>query len=239
VGGSHPYKKIKIFFFLGLDNYPIITYKQISCNNNKNRKEYIMQPLRKDHVDRWSEFVRDEFGIAFNRAEEEIEVQAQEKVEEVGKDFAKELKLNLKIKELDKNVNALRDFQDKKQSMENDLRYKAQKIADEISEIYNNSKKRRKWDMNNISIDIKDDNDPVEYITKRIKKACYEEAKRHFTAKHKLYHALDQKRKKCLNILYTGSHIQPTLSELSKEMKTANIQLDLPNSLLALPSGAK
>ena len=72
MGGSHPYKKIKIFFFLGLDNYPIITYKQISCNNNKNRKEYIMQPLRKDHVDRWSEFVRDEFGIAFNRAEEEI-----------------------------------------------------------------------------------------------------------------------------------------------------------------------
>ena len=198
-----------------------------------------MQPLRKDHVDRWSEFVRDEFGIAFNRAEEEIEVQAQEKVEEVGKDFAKELKLNLKIKELDKNVNALRDFQDKKQSMENDLRYKAQKIADEISEIYNNSKKRRKWDMNNISIDIKDDNDPVEYITKRIKKACYEEAETHARKKHKLYHALEGKKKKCLNILYTGSHIQPTLVELQKEMATANIQLDLPNSLLALPSGAK
>ena len=192
-----------------------------------------MQPLRKDHVDRCSEFVRDEFGIAFNRAEEEIEVQAQEKVEEVGEDFAKELKLHLKIKELNKNVNALRNFQDTKQSMENDLRYKAQKIADEISEIYNNNKKRRKWDMNNISIDIKDDNDPVEYITKKIKKVCYEEAK------HKLYHALDKKRKKCLNILYTGSHIQPTLSELSKEMATANIQLDLPNSLLALPSGAK
>mgnify|MGYP003630215476 CR=1 FL=1 len=29
VGGSHPYKKIKIFFFLGLDTYPIITYKNI------------------------------------------------------------------------------------------------------------------------------------------------------------------------------------------------------------------
>jgi hypothetical protein len=42
-----------------------------------------------------------------------------------------------------------------------------------------------------------------------------------------------------LNILYTGSHIQPTLVELQKEMATANIQLDLPNSLLALPSGAK
>jgi len=29
------------------------------------------------------------------------------------------------------------------------------------------------------------------------------------------------------------------LVELQKEMATANIQLDLPNSLLALPSGAK
>ena len=66
-----------------------------------------------------------------------------------------------------------------------------------VREFYNNNKKRRKWDMNNISIDIKDDNDPVEYITKKIKKVCYEEAKRHFTAKHKLYHALDKKRK-CL-----------------------------------------
>ena len=60
VGGSHPYKKIKIFLFLGLDNNPIITYKQISCNNNSNRKEYIMQPLRKDHVDHYKEFVRED-----------------------------------------------------------------------------------------------------------------------------------------------------------------------------------
>jgi hypothetical protein len=35
VGGSHPYKKIKIFFFLGLDNYPIITYKQITNYKQK------------------------------------------------------------------------------------------------------------------------------------------------------------------------------------------------------------
>jgi len=39
-----------------------------------------------------------------------------------------------------------------------------------------------------------------------------------------------------LTILHTGSHIQPTLTELSKEMATARIQLDIPTSLLALPS---
>jgi hypothetical protein len=52
-------------------------------------------------------------------------------------------------------------------------------------------------------------------------------------------HALEGKKKKCMNILYTGSHIQPTLIELQKEMATANIVLDLPNSLLALPQGSK
>ena len=125
---------------------------------------------------------------------------------------------------------------DKKQFLENDLRNKAQEIADQITEIFNNTIKRNKWDMSRINIDIHDDKDAVDYITKKIKKACYEEAEVHARAKHKLYHALENKKKKCLNILYTGSHIQPTLVELQKEMATANIPLELPNSLLALPS---
>jgi len=32
VGGAHPYKKIKIFFFLGLDRISYINYKQIITN---------------------------------------------------------------------------------------------------------------------------------------------------------------------------------------------------------------
>ncbi len=194
-----------------------------------------MQPLRKDHVDRWSEFVKDEFGIAQDRAEEEISSQAESKVQEVGSKFSKELKLDKLILEMGKRSKAFQDFQDKKASMEFDLERNAQDIADQITEMFNNKRKQRKWDMSAIDIKIKD-NDAVEYITKKIKKGCYEEAEKHARSKHKLYHALDQKRKKCLNILYTGSHIQPTLSELSMEMKTANIHLELPSSLLALPS---
>ena len=197
-----------------------------------------MQPLRKDHVDHYKDFVRDEFSLASNRVEREISQQAQDKVEEVGDKFATVIHKNLPnlIKDMAKKEKALRDFQQKKYSMENDLRFQAQKIADQISEIFNNIKKRNKWDMNNIDIQVKDDADPVEYITKKIKKACYEEAEVHARAQHKLYHALENKKKKCLNILYTGSHIQPTLVELQREMATANIQLDLPKSLLALPS---
>jgi len=195
-----------------------------------------MQPLRKDHVDHYKDFVRDEFSLASNHVEQEISQQAYDKVEEVGSQFAKELKLDKLISEMAKRERALRDFQRKKYSMESDLQRKAQEIADQISEIFNNKKKQRKWDMSSVNVTIKDDNDAVDYITKKIKKACYEEAEIHARRKHKLYHALEGKKKKCLNILYTGSHIQPTLVELQKEMATANIQLDLPNSLLALPS---
>ena len=76
-----------------------------------------MQPLRKDHVDRWSGFVRDEFGIAQNIAEEEISRQAEDKVEEVGSKFSKELKLDKLILEMGKKATALKEFQDKKASM--------------------------------------------------------------------------------------------------------------------------
>lgn len=197
-----------------------------------------MQPLRKDHVDHYKEVVRDEFSIASNKVEREISQQAQDKVEEKGDKFAQVIHKTLPdlIKDMAKKEKALRDFQSKKMSMEHDLRIDAQVIADKITEIFNNTIKRNKWDMNKICIDIHDDKDPVDYITKKIKKACYEEAEVHARAQHKLYHALENKKKKCLNILYTGSHIQPTLVELSKEMKTANIELQIPSSLLALPS---
>jgi len=211
----------------------------IRIHNLTNERNTVMQPLRKDHVDHYKEFVRDEFSIASNHVEQEITQQAYDKVEEVGTQFAKELKLEKLISEMGKRDKALRDFQSKKQSMEYDLQRNAQEIADQISEIFNNKRKQRKWDMSSVSVQIKDDHDAVDYIHKKIKKACYEEAEAHARAKHKLYHALEGKKKKCMNILYTGSHIQPTLVELKKEMATANIVLDLPNSLLALPQGSK
>src|SRR5210317_1456527 len=146
-----------------------------------------MQPLRKDHVDHYKDFVRDEFSLASNRVEREISQQAQDKVEEVGDKFAGVIHKNLPglIKDMAKKEKALRDFQQKKYSMENDLRFQAQKIADQITEIFNNIKKRNKWDMQRIDIQITDDKDPVDYITKKIKKACNKEEKFHAKPKNK------------------------------------------------------
>ena len=198
-----------------------------------------MQPLRKDYAEHYKEVVRDEFSSAQTHINQDICQQAQAKADEVAPTFAKQLKLDKLIAEMGKREKALRDFQSKKQSLENDLSFKAQRVADQISDLFNQTRKMRKWDMQSVSLVIKDDHDAVDYITKKIKKACYEEAETHVRKNHKLYHALEGKRKKCMNILYTGSHIQPTLVELKKEMATANIVLDLPNSLLALPPKSK
>jgi hypothetical protein len=93
-----------------------------------------MQPLRKDHVDHYKDFVRDEFSLASNKVEREISQQAQDKVEEVGDEFAKVINKNLPalIKDMAKKEKALRDFQSKKQSMEHDLRVDAQLVADKM-----------------------------------------------------------------------------------------------------------
>jgi len=123
-----------------------------------------MQPLRKDHVDHYKDFVRDEFSLASNRVEREISQQAQDKVEEVGDKFAQVINKNLPslIKDMQKKEKALIDFQQKKHSVENDLRYQAQKIADQITEIFNNTIKRNKWEKQQINIDIHEDKDAVD-----------------------------------------------------------------------------
>ena len=68
-----------------------------------------MQPLRKDHVDHYKDFVRDEFSLASNRVEREISQQAQDKVEEVGDKFAQVINKNLPslIKDMQKKEKEL------------------------------------------------------------------------------------------------------------------------------------
>ena len=131
-------------------------------------------------------------------------------------------------------VNELR-FIFQKQKNPAALEAEAKKVADDIEDRFKRFRKLRKWETSIETFKVKEEN-AVDYINKKLRKVCFEEAEKFVRSKHKLYHALEKKREKCLTILHTGSHIQPTLTELSKEMSTARIQLDIPNSLLALPS---
>lgn len=195
-----------------------------------------MQPLRKDHVEFYRDLTNRKFDKQQDVIESEINKDAQVIVDKKGNSFAKELGLESKLKELAKKVNKLKDFQDRKASIEHGLTLEANQIADEVKDQFDRLSKVRKWEDTSIKdIDVKKDN-PISYVAKAIKDACYEEAERFVRSKHKLYHALENKRERCLTILHTGSHIQSTLTELSKEMSTANIKLDIPTALLSLPS---
>ena len=200
------------------------------------RKRGQMQPLRKDHVDYYKTLTNSKFDKKQDVIESEIDKDAQVIVDKKHKAFPKELGLESLMKDLEKKVKKLKDFQEKKASIEQDLELDARLVADNLAERFKRLSKIRRWEDSKIdTIDVKKE-DPISYVMKKIKDACYEEAERHVRGNHKLYHALENKRERCLTILHTGSHIQPTLSELSKEMSTARIQLDIPTALLALPS---
>tara|TARA_R100001509_G_scaffold158954_1_gene124738 strand:- start:233 stop:823 length:591 start_codon:yes stop_codon:yes gene_type:complete len=193
-----------------------------------------MQPLRKDHVDYYKDLTNRKFDNQVDIVETEIDSQAEEIVNKKINQFPKELGFDKMIKELDKRCKALIKFQSEKAQIEYKLEMEAKKVADDIEERYNRYRKLRKWETSISTMKVKEEN-AVDYINKKLRKVCFEEAEKFVRSKHKLYHALEKKREKCLTILHTGSHIQPTLNELSKEMATARIQLDIPNSLLALP----
>ena len=196
-----------------------------------------MQPLRKDHVDYYKDLTNRKFNKQQDVVESEINKDAQVIVDKKGNTFAKELGLENKIKELTKKVKKLKDFQNSKGSIEDHMIYDVNNLGDEIKDQFGRLSKVRKWRSTELEeINISKEEDPISVIVKAIKDACYEEAEKFTRSKHKLYHDLENKRERCLTILHTGSHIQPTLTELSKEMSTANIKLDIPTSLLALPS---
>ncbi len=196
-----------------------------------------MQPLRKDHVDYYKDLTNRKFNKQQDVVESEINKDAQVIVDKKGNTFAKELGLENKIKEMTKKVKKLKDFQNSKGSIEDQMIYDVNNLGDDIKDQFCRLSKVRKWNNTELEdLNINKENDPISVIIKAIKDACYEEAEKFIRSKHKLYHALENKRERCLTILHTGSHIQPTLTELSKEMSSANIKLDIPTSLLALPS---
>jgi len=196
-----------------------------------------MQPLRKDHVDYYKDLTNRKFDKQQDVVESEINKDAQVIVDKKGNTFAKELGLENKIKEMTKKVKKLKDFQNSKGSIEDQMIYDVNNLGDDIKDQFCRLSKVRKWNNTELEdLNINKEDDPISVIIKAIKDACYEESEKFIRSKHKLYHALENKRERCLTILHTGSHIQPTLTELSKEMSSANIKLDIPTSLLALPS---
>ena len=93
-----------------------------------------MQPLRKDHVEFYKDLTNRKFDKQQDVIESEINKDAQVIVDKKGSSFAKELGLESKIKELAKKVNKLKDFQERKASIEHGLTLEANQIADDVKD---------------------------------------------------------------------------------------------------------
>ena len=141
------------------------------------------------------------FDTQVNIVETEIDSQAEEIVNKKIDQFPKELGFDKMIKELDKRCKALIKFQSEKAQIEYKLEMEAKKVADDIEDRFKRCQKLRKWETSISTVKVKEEN-AVDYINKKLRKVCFEEAEKFVRSKHKLYHALENKREKCLNTFH-------------------------------------
>ena len=96
----------------------------------------------------------------------------------------------------------------------------------------------RDWNRDGFNgYEVKDIYDlPSIYFTDRLDSICFEEAEKHIKKNHKLRHVLQSKKEYAENILYSGGDINSIMVELTKAFKSADIEYNIPKSLLALPS---
>ena len=229
VGGTHPYKKIKIFLFLGLDTYPIITYNQIITINERNT---VMKPIRSNELEFFKELVKDKFHDKEEAVRSEIHLEADKLAEKKKASFPKECGVDKQLNQLRKVNKEYVDFIRTKAVVEQRLKDKVNAVAEEISSKLNRLSKTRSWNESFDNFNVKEDG--VEYFTNKLDDMCFQEAEKHIKKGHKIYNSLKEKRDNCKVIIHTGSDINSTVKTLQKEMASADIKLAIPEQLLQI-----
>jgi len=191
-----------------------------------------MKPIRKDELEFWNSFTNDEFYEKQRSVDTEISQEAQSISEKKKTNFAKECGLHKELVNVYKHYNAYNDFVNNKSITEKKLK----NAWENASSLFNSKAIRLGkargwhdiyWDKGSISPDS---------IEQKLNEACFEEAKGYVRKNHKVYNSLDKIKKKCKMIIHTGAHINSVVSSLKKEMSKAEITLEVPQTLLELPS---
>jgi hypothetical protein len=191
-----------------------------------------MKPIRKDELEFWSNFTNDEFYEKRKTVDTEISQEAQSIAEKKKPNFAKECGLDKDLKNLEKHYQAYRDFMDNKSLTEQKLKSAWKNACNDFSEKANRLSKVRDW----YDIRFNDDEITPEDVKRKLGDACYQEAKSHVRKSHTVHNSLDKIQKRCKMIIHTGAHINDVVSSLKGEMSKAEINLEIPKNLLALPS---
>ena len=191
-----------------------------------------MKPIRKDELEFWNNFTNDEFYEKQRVVDTEITQEAQTLADKKKDNFVKECGLTKELETLKKEHKAYEDFVQNKARMEDKLKDAWEKASDQFRTKAKRLGKARNWE----DIYFGDNKIDPDNALKQLNEACFQEAKHHVKKNHKVFNSLDKVRKRCKMIIHTGAHINSVVSSLKKEMSKAEIVLEVPQTLLELPS---
>jgi hypothetical protein len=191
-----------------------------------------MKPIRKDELEFWNSFTNDEFYEKQRSVDTEITQEAQTLADKKKDSFVKECGLHKELEALKKEHKSFEDFVNNKAIMENKLKNAWEKASEQFKAKVQRLSKTRNWE----DMYLGDNTVSPDSAERKLNDACYQEAKNHVKKNHKVFNSLEKIKKKCKMIIHTGAHINSVVNSLKKEMSKAEITLEVPQTLLELPS---
>ena len=190
-----------------------------------------MKPIRSNELDFWNNLVSDEFRSKQEDIETEISQKAQEVSDNTYDLFVKRCGVDSDLKDTIKKYSKYRDFKVTKKEKENSLFRDYADSRDMMLEKLQRLSKTKNWNNSFSDTDVTPDD-----IMKSLRDCNYREAYKVAEQKHAVYNQLKRIKKNCKVAIHTGAEIKDVVATLSNEMKKAQIRLDVPSSLLGLPS---
>ena len=152
-----------------------------------------MKPIRSNELLYLDKVINDKFYAKKRDVETEISQQAQTLADKAGKHFAKELKIEAKLKAVGEAYKKYAEFIETKERMERELFAQADNACRAVKEHLDKYDQARNWGISFRDYEIKEGN-PVNYFESKMRDACFEEAKNKARSDHKLFHALEAKQ---------------------------------------------
>jgi hypothetical protein len=190
-----------------------------------------MKPIRSNELEFWNNLVSDEFRSKQEDIQTELSQKAQEVSDSTNDAFIKKCGVDSDLKDAEKKYAKYLDFKITKKEKENALYREYADAREIILEKLQRLSKSRNWNNSFSDNDVDPDD-----IKRKLRDCNYDEAYKVAEQKHAVYNQLKKIKKNCKVAIHTGADIKDVVATLSNEMKKAQISLDVPSSLLGLPS---
>ena len=190
-----------------------------------------MKPIRSNELEFWNNLVSDEFRSKQEDIQTELSQKAQEVSDNTNDAFIKKCGVDSDLKDAEKKYAKYLDFKITKKEKENALYREYADAREIILEKLQRLSKSRNWNSSFSDNDVDPDD-----IKRKLRDCNYDEAYKVAEQKHAVYNQLKKIKKNCKVAIHTGADIKDVVVTLSNEMKKAQISLDVPSSLLGLPS---